>query len=91
MVCYAYSALTSWFISVYCGAGSETAFSRESKQVMIASSMTPIDVNDISSRPETIDDIPESCREPNRKRGDTANVIIIGTETANYIMGRAHM
>jgi hypothetical protein len=40
---------------VYCGAGSETALSKQSKQVVIASSMTPMDVNDISSRPETTD------------------------------------
>ena len=82
--------LTRWFSSVYCGAGSETALSKQSKQVVIASSMTPMDVNDISSRPETTDDVPESCQEPNRKVGDTAKVIIIPTETANYIMGHAH-
>ena len=52
--------------------------------------MTPMDVNDISSRPETTDDVPESCQEPNRKGGDIAKVIIIPTETANYIMGHAH-
>ena len=57
---------------------------------MIASSMTPIEVNDISSRPETTNDVPESCQEPNRKGGDAAKVIIIPTETANYIMGYAH-
>ncbi len=49
--------------------------------------MTPKDVNDISSRQETTNDVPESCQEPNRKGGDIANVIIIPTETANYIMG----
>ena len=82
MECYAYSVLTRWFISVYCGAGSETASSKQSKQVVIALSVTPMDFNDISSRPETIDDAPESCQEPNRKGGDTANVICIPTETA---------
>ncbi len=81
MACYVYSVLTRWFSGVYCGAGSETALSRQSKQVVIASSMTPMDVNDISSRPETTYDVPESCQEPNRKEGDTANVIIIPTET----------
>jgi hypothetical protein len=90
MACYAYNVLTSWFSSVYCRAGSETAWSQQSKQVVIASSMTPMDVNDISSRPETTDDVPESCQEPIRKGGDTAKVIIIPTETANYIMGHAH-
>ena len=64
---------------------------KQSKQVVIASSMmTPMDVNDILSRPETTDDVPESCQEPNRKGGDTAKVIFIPTETANYIMGHAH-
>jgi hypothetical protein len=52
--------------------------------------MIPMEVNDKSSRPETTDDVPESCQEPNRKGGDTAKVIIIPTETANYIMGHAH-
>jgi hypothetical protein len=32
MACYAYSVLTRWFSSVYCGAGSETALSKQSKQ-----------------------------------------------------------
>ena len=59
MACYAYSVLTQWFSSVCSGAGSETPLSKESKQVVkaskqvvIASSMTPIEVNDVSSRPE---------------------------------------
>ncbi len=52
--------------------------------------MTPMDVNDVSSRPETTDDVPESFQEPNRKGGDTAKVINIPTETANYVMGHAH-
>ena len=90
MACYAYSVLTQWFSSVCSGAGSETPLSKESKQVVIASSMIPMEVNDKSSRPETTDDVPESCQEPNRKGGDTAKVIIIPTETANYIMGHAH-
>ena len=92
MVCYAYSVLTQWFSSVCSGAGSETPLSKESKQVVIASSMIPMEVNDKSSRPETTDDVPESCQEPNRKGGDTAKVIIIPaeTETANYILGQAH-
>ena len=92
MACYAYSVLTQWFSSVCSGAGSETPLSKESKQVVIASSMTPMDVNlnDTSSRMETTVDVPDVCQEPNRKGGDTAKVIIIPTETANYIMGRAH-
>ena len=53
MACYAYSVLTQWFSSVYSGAGSETPLSKESRQVEIASSMTLMDVNDISSLLET--------------------------------------
>ena len=75
---------------MYSGAGSETPLSKVSKQVVIASSMTPMDVNDISSRLETIVDVPDSCQEPDRKGGNTAQVIIILTETANCIMGHAH-
>ena len=44
----------------------------------------------MTSRPGTTDDVPDSCQEPNRKGGDAAKVIIIPTETANYIMGSAH-
>ena len=76
MACYAYSVLTQWFGSVYSGAGSETPLSKESKQIVIASSMIPMDDNDISSRPETTDDVPESCQEPDRNGGDNTNVII---------------
>ncbi len=90
MACYAYSVLTRWFSSVYCWAGRETALSKQSKQVVIASSMTPMDVKDVSSRLETTNDVSESCQQPNRKGGDTSKVIIIPTETANYIMGYAH-
>ncbi len=82
--------LSRRFRSVYCGAGSETALIKQSKQVVKASSMTPMDVNDISSRQETTDDVPESCQEPNRKGGGTTKVITISTETANYINGHAH-
>ena len=77
MACYAYSVLTRWISSVYCGAGSETALSKQLKQVVIAQ--------------ETTDDVPESCEEPNRKGADTAKVIIIPTETDNYIMGLVHL
>ncbi len=75
---------------MHCGAGSETALSKQTKQAVIASSMTPTDINDVSSRLETTDDVPESCQEPNMKRGDTAKVIIFPTNTANYIMGHVH-
>ena len=50
-----------------------------------------MDVNDILSQLETTVYVPDSCQEPDRKGGDTAKVIIIQTETANYIMGHAHL
>jgi hypothetical protein len=92
MACYVFSVLTSWLSSVYCGAGSETALSKQSEQVVMASSMIPMDFNDISSRQETSVNVPESCQESSWKGGDTAKVIIIRvpTETAYYIMGQAH-
>ena len=68
------------------GAGSETPLSKESRQVEITSSMTSMDVNDISSQLETTVDVPDSCRKPDRKGGDTAKGIIIPTENAKYIM-----
>ena len=49
-----------------------------------------MDVNDISSRLETAVDVPDRCQEPDRKGGDTDKVIIISTETVNYIMGHSH-
>ena len=53
--------------------------------------MTPMDSNDISSRLETTIDVSDCCcQEADRKGGDTAKVIIIPTETANYIMSHAH-
>ncbi len=61
MACYAYSVLTRWFSSVDCGAGSETALNKHLKLVVIASAITPMDVNDISSRLETTYNDPESC------------------------------
>ena len=46
MACYAYRVLTQWFSSVCSGAGRETPWSKESNQVVIASSMIPMEVND---------------------------------------------
>ncbi len=58
---------------MYSGAGSETPLRKEPKreQVVIASesSMTPMDVNDRSSRLVTIDDVSDRCKEPDRKGG----------------------
>ena len=72
MACYAYShgVLTQWFSSVCSGAESETPLSKEWNQIVIVSSMTPMDVNDISSRLETTVDVPDSCQEPDRKGGE---------------------
>ena len=77
MACYAYSVLTRWFSSVYSGARSETPLEKESKQVVVTSSVTPSEVNNISHSPETIYDIPDSYQLSNRKQGDTVKAIII--------------
>ena len=44
---YVYSVLTRWFRSVYEGATSEIPLRKKSKQVVIASLITPVDVNDL--------------------------------------------
>jgi hypothetical protein len=46
-----------------------------------------MDVNEISSRPEATDDVPDSCQEPDRKGGDTAKVVIIltGHNSGGYV------
>ncbi len=48
-------------VTVNFGAGSETALNKHLKQVVIASAITPMDVNDISSRLETTYNDPDSC------------------------------
>ena len=45
MACYAFSVLNRWFSSVYIGAGSEPSVNQMTTQVVIASSVTPKDVN----------------------------------------------
>ena len=58
MACYAYSVLTRWFSSVYSGAGSRPS-DLMAKQVVIASSVTPSELNDSSQLPDTTYDLPE--------------------------------
>ena len=60
------------------------------KQVVIASSVTPKDVNDVLLSQETTYDIPYAVKTTDRKEGDTSKVIIIPVETANFITGKAH-
>ncbi len=62
------------------------------KQVVIASSVTPKDVNDILLSQETTYDIPDAIQQTNRKGGDTSKVIIpvILVEAANFNTGKAH-
>ena len=56
------------------------------KQVVIASSVTPGELNDSSQSPETTYDIPDIVQPTKRKGGDTDKVIIISVETCNFIM-----
>ena len=60
-----------------------------SKQVVIASSVTPGEFNDSLRLPETTYDIPDIVQPTKRKGGDTVKVIIIPVETCNFIMGHA--
>ena len=62
------------------------------KQVVIASSVTPSELNDNSQLPETTyaGDLPDIVQPTKRKGGDTEKVIIIPVETCNFIMGHAH-
>ena len=75
---------------MYCGAGSETPLSKESKQVVIASSVTPRELNDSSQLPDTTYDLPDIVQPTKRKGGDSDKVIIIPVETCNFVMGHAH-
>ena len=87
MACYAYSVLTRWFSSVYSGAGSRPSSDQMAKQVVVASSVTPRELNDSSQLPDTTYDLPEIVQTTTRKGGDTDKVIILPVETCNFIMG----
>ncbi len=54
--------LNRWFSSVYSRAGSEPSVNQMAKQVVIASSVTPKDVNDAILSQETTYDIPDVVR-----------------------------
>ncbi len=58
------------------------------KQVVIASSVTPKDVNDATLSQVTTYDIPDVVQPTDRKEGDNSKVIIIPAETASYITGK---
>ena len=58
-----------------------------SKQVEIASSVTPGEFNDSSQLPETTNDIPDNVQPTKRKGGDTDKVIIM--QTTIFFMGHA--
>jgi hypothetical protein len=75
---------------VYSGAGGRPFSDQMSKQVVTASSVTPIDVNERSRLPESTYDIPDIVQQISRKGGDTNKVIIIPVETANVITDKAH-
>ena len=68
MECYAYSVLTRWLSSIYSGAGSRTSSDLMSKQVVIASLVTPGELNDSSQLQETTYDIPDIVQ-PTGKEG----------------------
>ncbi len=88
MACYAYSVLNHWFSSVYSGAGSQPSVNQMAKQVVIASSVTPKDVNDAILSQETTYDISNVVQPTDRKGGDNRKVIIIPAETAFRITGK---
>jgi hypothetical protein len=90
MACYAYSVLTRWLSSVYSGAGREPSLDQMAKQVAIASSVTPKDVNNTLLLQETSYDIPNSVQPTDRKEGDNSKVIIIPLEAAKFNTGKAH-
>ncbi len=86
MACYVNSVLTRLFSSMYSGAGSEPSSDQMTKQVVIASSVTNMDVNDL---PETTYDMHSIAQPTNRKGGDTDKVIFIPEDTAIFIAGKA--
>ena len=57
---------------------------------MIASSVTPKDVNDAILSQETTYAIADVVQPTDRKGGDKSKVIIIPAETASYITGKIH-
>ncbi len=66
MAWYAYSVLSRWFRSEYNRAGSEPFLDQMAKQVVVASSVTPKDVNYGLRSPETTYDIPDAVQPTDR-------------------------
>ena len=60
------------------------------KQVVIASSVTPRELNDSSQLPDTTYDLPDIVQPTKRKGGDTDKLVIVPVETSNFIVGHAH-
>jgi hypothetical protein len=58
------------------------------KQVVIASSVTPKDVNDALLSQGITYDIPDVVQPTDRKGGDNRKVIMIPAATASYITGK---
>ena len=75
--------------SVHNGEGSRTSVDQKFDQVMKASSMTPLDVQDGSFSPDTTKDIPDELKSSKRKGGDTDEEIFIPESTMNIIMARS--
>ena len=70
------------------GEGSRTSVDQKFDQVMKASSMTPLDVQDGSFSPDTTKDIPYELQLSKRKGGNTNVEIVIPESTMNIIMDR---
>jgi hypothetical protein len=68
------------------GAGSRTSVDQKFDQVMKASSMTPLDVQDGSFLPDTTKDIPYELQSSKRKGGGIDEEIFIPESTMNIIM-----
>ena len=68
------------------GEGSRTSVDQKFDQVMKASSMTPLDVQDGSFSPDTTKGIPYELKSSKRKGGDTDEEIVISESTMNIIM-----
>jgi hypothetical protein len=75
--------------TVHNGTGSRTSADQKFDQVMKASSMTPLDVQDGSFSPDTTKDIPYELQSSKRKGGDTDEEIVIPESTMNILMDRS--
>jgi hypothetical protein len=71
------------------GVGSRTSVDQKFDQVMKASSMTSLDVQDGSFSPDMTKDIPYELKSSKRKGGDTDEEIVISESTMNIIMDRS--